>query len=155
VKPALHRPQDGWVAKKVQDAYLAGMLDTWVGNNGHSAWIELKVIPKWPVRDTTAITVALRPEQKNYARDIITSFNRALALVGVLETQDWLLFDVADLLDPDIDFKYCPHNPDHDRLPLMQGGWGRKLGDRSDLGAIMRWVGAGFSYQIKPSSRGE
>lgn len=63
VRPALHRPPT-CVAWKVQDQFNRGLPDVDVCVDGVAAKLELKYVPKVPVRPTTAIKVDLSIEQR-------------------------------------------------------------------------------------------
>jgi len=69
VKPALTSTHFGRRAWKVGTSTRAGVPDVAYRPPGQMAWLELKYVPHWPVRDATPLTLGLTLEQRAHLRD--------------------------------------------------------------------------------------
>ena len=69
VKPALTSNHFNRLAWKVGTSTRAGVPDVAYRPPGGMAWLELKYVPYWPVRDTTPLTLGLTQEQQAHLRD--------------------------------------------------------------------------------------
>jgi hypothetical protein len=105
VKPALHNPDQGRVAKKVQDAYNGGLPDVACCVGGAAYWLELKYLPKRPVRATTMLHIKCTEVQRKWLTDWRAAGGMAWILLGVEE--DWWL------LSPDVPDDIFEHDLDH------------------------------------------
>lgn len=124
VKPALHRPAAGRVAKKVQDAFQRGRPDVDLCVRGAVALLELKYLDRWPVRGG-ALTWSggQEVEQRAWMREWTRAGGQAYFLLGVAGL--WYLLPVET------------PNPvtavELERLALVQG-------TRSDFTLLLDYV---------------
>lgn len=85
VKPALNSTHFDRVAWKVGTSTRAGIPDVAYRSRDRMAWLELKWVPDWPVRDTTPLTLGLTLEQIAHLRDWCRSeygHGFVIALIG-------------------------------------------------------------------------
>lgn len=91
VKPALTSTHFGRRAWKVGTSTRAGIPDVAYRPPGQMAWIELKYVPHWPVRDTTPLTLGLTLEQTAHLRDWCDD-DRGHGFVIALVDKDVIVF---------------------------------------------------------------
>jgi hypothetical protein len=73
-------------ALRLEDAAMRGLPDLYVAREGRSAWVELKHVPKLPVRRDTPIRTTLTSEQ--------TAMLREIRVMGGVPT--WLCVAIPD-----------------------------------------------------------
>jgi len=91
VKPALTSTHFGRRAWKVGTSTRAGIPDVAYRPPNGMAWLELKYVPSWPVRDTTPLTLGLTLEQTAHLRDWCSD-DRGQGFVIALVDADVLVF---------------------------------------------------------------
>ena len=74
-----------WIATRLETSTGNGVPDVTYTVEGKHGFLELKYIPKWPVRDTTLVKLPLRPEQKLW-----------LGTRGKLADNCWVLVRIED-----------------------------------------------------------
>lgn len=57
-----------WHATRIESSAGNGIPDVSYGLPGVNGFLELKLIPSWPVRKTTNVKLPLRPEQKHWIK---------------------------------------------------------------------------------------
>lgn len=77
---------------RVEDSLGHGVSDvTWSNHKGLQGWVELKVIPAWPVRVKTLVKVErFTPQQKLF---LLNTGPGSWFLLKVDTANEWLLFD--------------------------------------------------------------
>lgn len=93
---------DRWHATRIEDRLQSGVPDVSWGARGVQGWIELKYVPKPPVRLGTPFRIGLRPEQAVWLQQRGRVGNYCWVLARVQNLQ-WLLFDWREariLLNP-------------------------------------------------------
>ena len=102
VKPALTSKHFGRRAWKVGTSTRAGIPDVAYRPPGAMAWIELKYVDHWPVRDTTPLTLGLSLEQQAHLRDWCEDDRGHGFVIALVET-DVLVFPwhVANVIERD------------------------------------------------------
>ena len=121
VRPQLHQPARGLIAKKVQDIYNGGLPDVAFLSGGRFAWLELKYAARWPVR-ARHLPIRYRPAQRAWLREWSRAGGQAYVLLGV--AREWYLFD--------------PEVPDP--LPLSEVEFALVAGDRASFDPLVRFV---------------
>jgi hypothetical protein len=91
VKPALNSKHFDRVAWKVGTSTRAGIPDVAYRSKNLMAWIELKYVDHWPVRDTTPLTLGLSLEQQAHLREWCAD-GHGHGFVIVLVAQDVIVF---------------------------------------------------------------
>ena len=91
VKPALTSEHFGRRAWKVGTSTRAGIPDVAYRPPSGMAWLELKYVPRWPVRDATPLTLGLTLEQQAHLRDWCSD-DRGQGFVIALVDTDVLVF---------------------------------------------------------------
>lgn len=91
VKPALNSKHFSRVAWKVGTSTRAGIPDVAYRSKNLMAWLELKYVDHWPVRDTTPLTLGLSLEQQAHLREWCEDGN-GHGFVIVLVDKDVLVF---------------------------------------------------------------
>ena len=94
VKPALNSSHFDRVAWKVGTSTRAGIPDVLYRSHSAVAWLELKWLPHWPVRETTPLTLGLSVEQVAHLRDWAHT-GQGFSFILLLIEKDVLLFDWA------------------------------------------------------------
>lgn len=89
VKKALHAPEHGRIAWKLQDATNRGLPDVVAVNRSQVALIELKYVKEYPKREDTRIPVNVSVEQRRRLEQWHRAHGQAYVLVGV--EKDWYL----------------------------------------------------------------
>jgi len=64
----LKRNRVHWL--RLEDAAMRGLPDLYIARGGRSAWIELKLVPKLPARETTPIRTTTTSEQVEQLRQM-------------------------------------------------------------------------------------
>lgn len=83
------------IAHKLTDMFTAGTPDAFYCIHGQTGVLELKYVPKWPVR-IVDVEVKLTENQRAWMLDWIDrGSGTAHVLLGV--EQDWFLLDVAEV----------------------------------------------------------
>lgn len=108
-------------------------------------WIELKYLPKWPVRPTTPVRVKhYTKEQRSWAIERTQAGGRVFLLLKVGEPE-WLLFRGS------LAAQHLGHVPRAELYRLTVARWLRR--PRSE--ELLRWLMAPLtSPTVKPSSSG-
>lgn len=89
VKEALHKPEEGRIAWKLQDATNRGLPDVLAVEAGDTALIELKYVKEYPKRDDTNIQINTSVEQVRRLAQWAQAGGLAYVLIGV--DKDWYL----------------------------------------------------------------
>lgn len=126
------------VARKYEDRYLPGTLDTFLAHRSRSAWCELKLIKAWPIRDTTALRIAWSPEQIRTGQEFVDAGLRVVGLTGIAATQQWFLHDFAALKMHD----FAMVKSGMFAAAVRTGSWRRSEPQEEQPIMIMQWLGS-------------
>ncbi len=97
VRGAINAHPNG-VAHKLTDMFTAGTPDALYCIRGHTGVLELKYVPKWPVRTGTEIAIELTENQRAWMLDWIgKGLGSGFVLLGV--AQEWFLLGVDEVPD--------------------------------------------------------
>lgn len=124
-----------WHVQRHEDLYCSGIPDISFGIKGCQGWIELKVLPKWPVKETTIVKIRHFTEtQKAWLLNRGCHGGRCYMLLKISSSREYLLFDYVQVkIHMDKRTKdeliegcsaYYKNNIDFDSLALiLEGGY--------------------------------
>ena len=137
IRPELHHPERGMIARKYEDKFLPGTLDTFLAHRGRSAWCELKLIKEWPKRIDTPVRVPWSPEQIRTGVEFYGAGIQVIGLTGIDATNEWFVHDFEDLRG--VGFA-LPQQQLRD-LAFLRGRWGHAATQAESAMMIMQWLG--------------
>lgn len=97
VRKALHRPGEGYIAKKAEDKFQTGTPDVDCMFNGTAARIELKYVKEGPMDWERALDL-LRPSQRVWIEEWSKGGGEVLLLVGVDDEKIAYIYNATKLL---------------------------------------------------------
>lgn len=95
-----HWPTEkGWWVKRIEDSAGSGTPDVFYSYRGRAGWIELKILPAWPKRPESNVTLpTLTMDQVAWALGALQAGVSLWWLIKVQGTGDFILFDPAVFL---------------------------------------------------------